>query len=286
MINPTSTMYITSNTQLYVARYLCMKIDGKKIAEEIVGKLKDMEISKKILAAVLVGENPQSESFLAQKKKTADELGIDFRVYKLPEDLKNDGLRKEIGRIGKLGCVGGVIVQLPLPDGINTRYVLNAVPPEKDIDVLSERSGDKVLAPAVEVVKEIFEREKLNPKELKIVVMGAGKLVGGPISKWLKGNCKKLDVIDKGDSRGSIKSADVIITGVGKAGLIDPNELKNGAGVIDFGYSYDGKLSGDLKTDNENALNKLSFYTPTPGGTGPILVAKLFENFYKLCGLS
>ena len=76
-----------------------MKIDGKKIAEEIVERLKKLESPKKILAAVLIGENPQSKSFLAQKKKTADELGVDFRVYKLSEDLKSDGLRKEIRRI-------------------------------------------------------------------------------------------------------------------------------------------------------------------------------------------
>ncbi|MBI2515080.1 hypothetical protein HYV91_02780 [Candidatus Wolfebacteria bacterium] len=119
-----------------------MIIDGKAIAEKIIADLKKQPIPKKILAAVLVGENAASVSFLKQKEKIAKELGVDFRIYKLSEGLKSDGLRKEVGRIARQSRVGGIIVQLPLPQGINRRYVLNAIPLEKDVDVLSEKAQE------------------------------------------------------------------------------------------------------------------------------------------------
>src|SRR3990172_9065948 len=97
-------------------------IDGKQIAQEIIKKLKNQKKPDKILAAILVGNNPQSESFLKQKEKIAKELGIDFRIYKFPQEIKNDDLRKEVLKIALLKRVGGVIVQLPLPEHLNRHY--------------------------------------------------------------------------------------------------------------------------------------------------------------------
>ena len=260
-----------------------MQIDGVKIAEEIVGKLEKETPPKKILAAIQVGNDPQSESFLKQKQQTAERLGVDFRIYKLSVALKNDGLRKEVGRISRQSRVGGAIVQLPLPTGVSRRYVLNAVPGEKAIDVLSERKTGDLLQPAVETLKEVILRQKFNLSSSVVVIVGAGILVGKPIAKWLEGKCKEIHLIDSKSDPAKIKEADLVVSGVGRAGLINPKDLKKGAAVIDFGCSHNGKLIGDLKVEDETALERLSFYTPTPGGTGPILVAKLFENFYKLC---
>ena len=260
-----------------------MEIDGIKIADGVIKRLEKENAPRKILAAILVGNDPQSASFLRQKKQTAEKLGIDFRIYRLSPELKNDGLRKEVGKISRQSRVGGAIVQLPLPKDVNRRYVLNSVPREKDVDVLSERSTGPLFQPAVETTKEILELEKLDLSRSVVVVVGAGVLVGKPIAKWLKDKCKELHVIDSKSDPSKIKEADLVISGVGKPGLIDPNNLKEGAAVIDFGYANDGGvLVGDLKM-NAKALKRLKFYTPTPGGTGPILVAKLFENFYKLC---
>lgn len=296
-----------------------MIIDGKKIAQDIIDELKSQPVPKKILVAILVDENgstssPQvqaSISFLKQKEKTAKELGVDFRLYKFGKNLKNDGLRKEIGRIAKQSRVGGVIVQLPLPDGINRRYVLNAIPPEKDVDVLSEKAQEafragksKVLPPAVGVVEEILSDTNIRMhandtndflKDKRVAVVGLGFLVGKPISEWLKGNpsaglrarCAELYLLDKGNDFSILKNADLVISGVGKAGLIKPETLKEGAAIIDFGYSMDesGKIRGDFDASKLGIGNwklEIAWHTPTPGGTGPILVAKLFENFYKL----
>lgn len=280
-----------------------MIIDGAKISEEILGQLRIRPKIKKILAAVLADStgSPQfssSLSFLKQKEKIAKELGVDFRIYKLNTGLKNDGLRKEIGRIAKQSRVGGVIVQLPLPEGVNRRYVLNAIPMEKDVDVLSEkaqeafRSGrSKILPPAVGVVDAILTTYNLQLTTQKVAIVGAGFLVGKPIAEWLNGRCKELTIFDEGSDLNELKNYDLIISGVGKAGIIKPEILKNGATVIDFGYSIgeaqgaNGKsrIKGDFDAERFAIRDsRFAFYTPTPGGTGPILVAKLFENFYKL----
>lgn len=284
-----------------------MIIDGKKIAQEIIEHLKTQVVPKKILAAILVGENPASISFLKQKEKIANELNIDFRIYNFPETIKNDKLRQEVGRIVSQKPVAGVIVQLPLPKNINPHYALNAISREKDVDVLSERalgafySGrNPVLPPAAGVVEEIVNATGFKLHASRVAVVGLGFLVGKPIANWLMGNpsaklrarCSEIYLLDEGSNLEILKQADLVISGVGKAGLIKPEMLREGSGIIDFGYSYEeesakGKeksvIRGDFDTFSLSALPfSLSFYTPTPGGTGPILVAKIFENFYTL----
>ncbi|MEK7635846.1 MAG: bifunctional 5,10-methylenetetrahydrofolate dehydrogenase/5,10-methenyltetrahydrofolate cyclohydrolase [Patescibacteria group bacterium] len=270
-----------------------MIIDGKKIAQVIIEKLKSQPKPEKIFAAILVGENPQSESFLKQKEKVAKELGIDFRIYKFSEELKNDDLREEVRKIALLKKVGGVIVQLPLPEHINKHYILNVIPREKDVDVLGERAlgafytgRNPILPPAVGVVDEILQTTNYKLQTTAVAVVGRGFLVGRPIAVWLMDKVKELGVFGREGNLSELKNYDLVITGVGKAGLIKPEMLKSGAGVIDFGYSIDenGKIHGDFETNLpiNQLTNQLNFYTPTPAGTGPILVAKLFENFFKL----
>lgn len=265
-----------------------MKIDGHAVAAEIIEKLKELPKPEKIFAAILVGNDPRSLSFLKQKEEVAKELGIDFRLYKLDAKLGNDGLREETRRLVQKKPVGGAIVQLSLPKGINAAYVLNAIPREKDVDVLSERAlgafynnRNPVLPPAVATVKTIFEKMNVDLAKSKVAVVGLGKLVGKPVSLWLTGKCKELHLFGKNSDFKQLTTCDVVIGGVGKAGVIKPGMLKDGAGVIDFGYYYfpSGEVSGDLSQEN---TEKLKFYTPTPGGTGPILVAELFRNFYTL----
>src|SRR3989344_6837457 len=267
------------------------KISGKEISQKIIDRLKAAKTPKKIMAAILVGNDPTSLSFLAQKEKVAREVGVDFRLYKLPDSLSSDDLREEVGKISKPKNVGGVIVQLPLPKEINKYYVSNAIPREKDADVLGERAlgafyndRNEVLPPAVGVVEEILKAAKFELQTKKVAVIGLGKLVGKPISVWLTCKCAELHLLDKGSDLKILSDVDLVISGVGEAGLVNPKMLKKNAAVIDFGYYYfpDGRLSGDFTPLPAKELDKLAFYTPTPGGTGPILVAKLFENFYTL----
>ena len=240
---------------------------------------------RKFFAAIVIGEDEQSFGFVKQKEMIAKELGIDFRIYRLPAELNNDKARREVWKIAKHKTCGGVIVQLPLPAHLNAHYVINAIPREKDVDVLSERAfgafcngRDLVLPPAVGAMKKVF-----TGTISKAAVVGLGTLVGKPIAIWLMKQASEICLLDKGSDMCVLQDADLVILGVGKAGIVKPNMLKEGAGVIDFGYSVvDGKLAGDLDASSSEALSKLSFYTPTPGGMGPILVAQLFENFYTL----
>ncbi len=248
---------------------------------------------KKFFGAVLVGDDKSSVSFLKQKEKTAKELGVDFRLYRFPETIKNDELRQEVGKIAAHKTCGGALIQLPLPVHLNQQYVLNAILPEKDVDVLSERAigtfyADRspILPPAVGVVKEIIENRGLKIEQYSVAVIGLGFLVGRPVANWIMRRAKETLLLRSVSDISFLKHADIVVTSVGKAGLITSDMLEDGAGVIDFGYGMlDGKYSGDLDTRGlqiGNAKSKLGWYTPTPGGTGPIDVAKLFENFYEL----
>lgn len=263
-------------------------IDGKGIAKEITERLKGEHAPQKIVAAVLVGENAASESFVRQKEKVAKELGIDFRIYRFSETSTNDSLRRDIGKIANQSRVGAVIVQLPLPTHCNPHYVLNAIPPGKDVDVLSERTigsfynnRSAVVPPSVATCDELFAREGIDLREKAVVVVGLGTLVGKPIATWLMKKAKEVYALDQGSDLATLKQADIVISGVGKVGLITSEMLKHGACVIDFGYAFDeeGRIRGDFDADE---LHEEGWYTPTPGGTGPILVAKLMENYYIL----
>ncbi len=284
-----------------------MIIDGKKIAEDILARLKEKK-TKKFFAAFLVGNDPASVSFLKQKEKVAKELGIDFRIYTFSKETTQDSLRKEILKIAGHKTCGGAIVQLPLPPHINPQYVMNVIPREKDVDVLGERAlgafyagRNIVFPPAVGVFCEIIQNfppkadqpraEKFEIKNSRVAIVGLGNLVGKPIATWLKGRVSDLYLLDKGSDYSLLKNADVVVLGTGQPHLISKEMLKEKVLVIDFGYGRkqmangEWQLVGDFDasqptTDNQQPMTIL--YTPTPGGTGPILVAKLFENFFVL----
>ncbi|MEK7629924.1 MAG: bifunctional 5,10-methylenetetrahydrofolate dehydrogenase/5,10-methenyltetrahydrofolate cyclohydrolase [Patescibacteria group bacterium] len=276
------------------------RIDGKVIAEKIIGELKNRTKPTKFLAAVLVGDppvgGPATLSFLNQKEKVAKELRVDFRIYRFPETISHDELRKKVLLVAKHKTCGGVIVQLPLPASIRRERVLDVIPPEKDVDVLGKRAYEAflsgtnpILPPVVGVLNKILITCNLQLSTIKVAVIGAkGFLVGKPISDWLEKKAKELIKIDIGDDINQIREADLVISGVGKSGIIKPEILKDGATVIDFGYSFDqavtgAKISGDFDSSNQLlVVSKELRYTPVPHGTGPILVAQLFDNFYKL----
>jgi len=268
-----------------------MVIDGKTIAGGILERLKRLPKPAKFFGAVLVGDDPASLNFLKQKEKVAQELGIEFRLYKLPVLSTTDELREEIGRLARPVTCGGFIVQLPLPEKINRHYVLNAIPKEKDVDFLSEAAlgafyteRSTAMPPSAAVVEEILKLERRDLRNLTVVMVGAGFLIGKPVGFWLQNRVAELVVLDSKvkDLHARLRGADMVISGAGQPGLFSAEHLKEGAVVIDFGFSRNalGKLAGDFDPAGADAKNV--HYTKTPGGTGPVLVAKLFENFYVL----
>jgi methylenetetrahydrofolate dehydrogenase (NADP+) / methenyltetrahydrofolate cyclohydrolase len=267
-----------------------MVIDGKRIADGILTRLKKLPKPEKFFGAVLVGNDPASLNFLKQKEKVGRALGIEFRLYKLPATITTDELRAEIGRLAAPKNCGGFIVQLPLPEKINRHYALNAIPKEKDVDFLSEPAlgafytgRARAIPPSAGTVEEILKLEKRDLRDLTVVMVGAGFLIGKPVGFWLQNRVAELIVLDNTvkDVHARLAEADIVISGAGQPGLFSAKHLKEGAAVIDFGFSEkNGKMAGDF--DPAGADAKHIHYTPTPGGTGPVLVAKLFENFYVL----
>jgi methylenetetrahydrofolate dehydrogenase (NADP+)/methenyltetrahydrofolate cyclohydrolase len=271
-----------------------MIIDGKTIASDIIERLRALPKPEKFFGAALVGDDPASLNFLKQKERVARELGIEFRLHQLPLTITTDELRAEIGRLAAPKTCGAFIVQLPLPEAINRYYILNAIPKEKDVDCLSESAlgafytgRGKIVPPSVATVEEILLREYRDAealRTLKAVVIGAGFLIGKPVGFWLQNRVAELVVLDAGvkNIHDKLGDADIVIAGAGHANLFGAQHLKEGALVIDFGFNHgaDGRIVGDFDPAGADAKN--IHYTKTPGGTGPVLVAKLFENFQKL----
>lgn len=270
-------------------------INGRKIAQEVIDGLKKLPKPNKTLVAVFVGDDLASVSFLKQKSKVAQDLGLEFKLEQFPETISEIDLKEKIKTIGEDPRVGGIIIQLPLPPKFDQSKIISLLNPKKDVDALT--AGAKVLPLAVGVVKDVLEEamkyeNSTNIRNLKdrlVAVVGRGVLIGKPIAEWLSGKCHNVMVLHRGSDFSQLKSADLVVTGAGKAGLIKPEMLKAGAGVIDFGFDMvRGKIRGDFDSSSLTAIPSTlypSFYTPTPGGTGPILVAELFKNFYKLLSI-
>ena len=275
-----------------------MIIDGRKLAEEIKAELKAevLGLNKKIrLAVVKVGGDKVTEKFLGEKKKFGSAVGIDVRIYELPENISTNQLREKLAEIVHIKENTGVIIQLPLPKQINTQYILDGVIPEKDPDMLSSKSiglfvsgRNKILPPVVGAIKYIFDKNNVEVKGKKVTVIGAGRLVGKPVATWLMNQSAAVTVIDKNtkDISKFTKDADIIISGVGKPNLITPDMVKDGVVAIDCGTSTgssDAKSERALLGDfDPKVAEKASLFTPVPGGVGPLTVAMLFKNLVEL----
>ncbi len=261
-----------------------MIIDGKAIARKIIEELKKLPKLGKALAAVFVGDSAASESFLKQKRKIAEELGIEFRLVRFSELISEADLIKEIKTLGENNEIGGILIQLPLPGKFDRDRVLAAINPAKDVDALT--AAAPVSALAVEVVKDVLDATRFAISDAVVGVVGRGILIGQPIAEWLSGRCREVIIFHTQTDFTRLKDCDLVIIGVGKAGLVKPEMLQSGAGVIDFGFDVvDGKIAGGLDASRSTIHDsRLTFYTPTPGGTGPILVAEIFKNFYRLNG--
>lgn len=261
-------------------------VEGKKIAslikEDLIKTIKDKGLVKK-LAIFYVGENPVITSFVELKKKFGQDVGVDVKVFKYEDSVEEDFLIKEIKEKSK--DFNGVVVQLPLPEKLNRENILNAVPGEKDIDVLGNfsyqkfSSGDfKFLPPVVGAIDEVFRFYNIATEGKKIVVVGKGLLVGGPVFDWLKAlKLNPVCVDEKTQNPDEIfKGADIIISGVGKSGIIKKEILKKGVVLVDAGSSLDaGRVVGDIGYECGEVA---SLFSRVPGGIGPITIAVLFRN--------
>lgn len=268
-------------------------LDGKKLSQKILEEVRreTLEMKKKPrLAVVVVGKDSVVEKFIEQKKKAAHSVGMGVRVYPFEESVTTNEFRKRLAEIVHEKANAGVIIQLPLPDHLNKQYILNSVPPEKDVDMLSAKSlgnlvvgKSPILPPVAGAVKAFFEEYGVDHKNKYVVVVGAGNLVGRPVALWFLNEGVTFGVVRSSTDKPEefLKRADIIISGVGKPGFITGDMIKEGAILIDAGTSEsEGKIAGDA--DFDSVSPKASYLTPVPGGVGPVTVAVLLKNLVTL----
>ena len=259
-----------------------------RLKNELKEKLLGPEFKRKPkLAIVLAGDNPASLSYIRGKGKACEEVGMDFVLQKYPEDVREEELLKAVRDLNEDDSIDGIIVQLPLPNGLNEKKILDAIDPAKDVDglhpvntgklFLGEKDGF-VPCTAQGVVALLKEMgEELSGKNA--VIIGRSKLVGMPLTKLLLNeNCTVTVCHSRTQDLAKITSqADILVVAIGKPRFITAEYIKEGACVVDVGVNrVDGKLCGDV--DFENVKDKCKAITPVPKGVGPMTITMLLEN--------
>ncbi|MGI6557423.1 MAG: bifunctional methylenetetrahydrofolate dehydrogenase/methenyltetrahydrofolate cyclohydrolase FolD [Limnochordia bacterium] len=267
-------------------------IDGKKIAAEIRAELaKEIEELKKEglhpgLAVILVGDDPASRVYVNNKKKACAEIGIYSREYALPKETTQEELLNLIGELNQDPQIHGILVQLPLPDHLDERQVLEAISPDKDVDgfhpvnVGRLATGQPCLKPCTPAgIIELIDRTGIELKGKEAVVVGRSNIVGKPVAFLLLARHATVTICHSRTARLDevCRRADVLVAAVGRPEMVTGDWVKPGAVVIDVGINRVEKgLVGDVEFDT--AKEKAGYITPVPGGVGPMTIAMLMKN--------
>lgn len=249
-----------------------MIIDGRALARDILARAKAraQKLARPPRVVAIVGnKTPATLSYLKIKGLRAVDAGCIFETRSFGASYDD---------------ADAVILQLPVPEGMNQKELCDAIPVEKDADVLSSvaRAEGRLLPPVVGAVKKILEFGKIEVKGKKAVVIGNGWLVGDPCAKWLAQQGTDVIVLtSKSDNfAAALRAADIIVSGAGSPHLIKPEMLKQSVVLIDAGTSEsNGTLAGDA---DPACVEKCALFTPVPGGVGPLAVACLFANVVTL----
>jgi len=279
-------------------------IDGKKIAEKIKGEIK-VEVAKMIddedrsphLAAVIVGDDPASHTYVNSKERACKEVGIVSSVYRHPASISEEELLQIVDFLNNDDEVDGFIVQLPLPDHIDEDKVIQRISPEKDVDGFHPVNLGKMMLGLPAFVSatpfgiiELLKRYKIETEGKNCVVVGRSNIVGTPVSILLSrksnpGNCTVTMCHSRTkDLKEFTKNADILIAAIGMKNFITADMVKDGAVVIDVGIhriksnkTKSGfKLVGDV--DFDEVSKKCSYISPVPGGVGPMTIVSLLMN--------
>jgi len=284
-------------------------LDGKLTSKAIIDELKIKVAQlategKKIpqLAAVLVGNDGASETYVAAKVKACNDIGFKSSLIRFDADVSENKLLEAIEELNNDPDVDGILVQLPLPKHISDEKIIDAIQPQKDVDGFHPVSvgrmvqGLPTFVPATPYgIMLLLEHYKINTKGMNAVVVGRSNIVGRPISILLSsntnpGNCTVTICHSHTKNLEEICSkADILVAALGKAEFVTADMVKEGAIVIDVGITRVAdatKKSGfALKGDVDFAAvsGKCSFITPVPGGVGPMTIAALMTNTYRAC---
>lgn len=271
-----------------------IKIDGKAIAQTVKDRVKKAVSEIKTqgvnpcLATVLIGNNPASATYVKNKHKACEEVGIITKDHKLDESVTQQELNSIIDELNADISVNGILVQLPLPEHLNEFATTSRISPIKDVDGLTPHNAGllamkkaALVACTPSGVMEMFDHHNIDLEGKNIVLINRSNLVGKPLYHLLlEKNATVLTCHSKTkDITKFCQLADIVITAVGdrEKFILTPEMIKEGAIVIDVAISrFEGKLVGDC--DYEKIIEKASFATPVPGGVGPMTVAMLLKN--------
>lgn len=271
-----------------------MILSGKEASSNYFVKLRE-KISRlpkaPMLTAIQVGDNPASNTYLRLKEKKLLELGLGFQLFKFEENISQEEIIAKIEELNNDENINGILVQLPLPENFDTQRVLNAVVTNKDVDCLNELSlgkffagKDNVYPATAKGVIRLLEYYKIPVEGQKICLIGRSNLVTKPLAIQLIKLSATVTVCHSKTKNLSeeTKAADIVISGIGKAGFLTEEYFKPGQTIVDIGTSLDeeGKLSGDIDFDEVEKI--VENITPVPGGVGPMTIYGLVENLVSL----
>lgn len=269
-------------------------INGKEIASRVREKVRIETEEFKArtgvtpgLAVILVGDDPASKIYVGNKKKACLEAGFNSFEHILPAVTTEQELLELIAHLNADPSVHGILCQLPLPEHINERAVINAIFPEKDVDAFHPSNVGRIMIGNYDFlpctpagVMELIHSTGVSVGGKKCTVVGRSNIVGKPMAMLLLHENGTVTICHSrtADLKAECLSADILVAAVGKAKLITADMVKEGAVVIDVGMNRDenGKLCGDV--DFENVKDKASYITPVPGGVGPMTIAMLMKN--------
>ena len=267
-------------------------IDGKVISAAVKERVKNevAQLNEKGitvgLAVIIVGEDPASKIYVANKKKACEALGIISEEYALPESTTEKELLGLIDTLNAKKSINGILCQLPLPRHLDEKRIINAISPEKDVDAFHPVNvgrimiGDYDFVPCTPAgIMEMLAYENIETEGKSCVVIGRSNIVGKPMAMLLlhKNGTVTICHSRTRNLKEICLGADILVAAVGKAKFVTADMVKEGAVVIDVGMNREnGRLCGDV--DFEAVKDKASAITPVPGGVGPMTIAMLMQN--------
>ncbi|HCV0895896.1 TPA: bifunctional methylenetetrahydrofolate dehydrogenase/methenyltetrahydrofolate cyclohydrolase FolD [Staphylococcus aureus] len=268
-------------------------LDGKQIAKDYrqglqdqVEALKEKGFTPK-LSVILVGNDGASQSYVRSKKKAAEKIGMLSEIVHLEETATEEEVLNELNRLNNDDSVSGILVQVPLPKQVSEQKILEAINTEKDVDGFHPINigklyiDEQTFVPCTPLgIMEILKHADIDLEGKNAVVIGRSHIVGQPVSKLLLQKNASVTILHSRskDMASYLKDADVIVSAVGKPGLVTKDVVKEGAVIIDVGNTPDenGKLKGDVDYD---AVKEIAgAITPVPGGVGPLTITMVLNN--------
>lgn len=259
-----------------------ISLDGKLFSKEIFEDLKIKFEKKSInqkLAIVLVGNNPESITYCNLKEKKCKEINLPCKIFYFNEDISQENLESEINKIANDSTFVGMMIQHPIPKHLNEQNCFNLIPVEKDVDGLSNNSlgllaqGKELFLPATVLgIIKLLERYNIDVVSKKILIIGKSQIVGKPLALKLLNMGATVTVAHSKTKNLNkmIKNYEIVCVAIGKPEFFKAKYFRKGQTIIDAGYN-----KGNIGDVDQSAYKKASFYTPVPGGVGPMTVASL-----------